>query len=202
MSGHAPASSACLGCLSSVGPALSPSLPLPLQSIRGAVFSRTGAKCPDLHKQMRGARSRNGECAPPSYSDQSQALRPPPCSTFILPAPCSRASRRSELLHVRLSPSELGLRSHLTSTLAGVKFSRRAASRSAESKQAWPPLSLNQHLAAILDVDALLHLLHTLTAEVIDGTIGAELVCACIHTADACAYDVLEHGIGAFLHGA
>lgn len=76
MSGHAPASSACLGYLSSVGPALSPSLPLPPQSIRGAVFSRTGAKCPDLHKQMRGARSRNGECAPPGYSDQSQALRP------------------------------------------------------------------------------------------------------------------------------
>ena len=50
MSGHAPASSACLGCLSSVGPALSPSLPLPLQSIREAVFSRTGAKCPDLHE--------------------------------------------------------------------------------------------------------------------------------------------------------
>ena len=82
MSGHAPASSACLGCLSSVGPALSPSLPLPLQSIRGAVFSRTGAKCPDLHKQMRGARSRNGECAPPGYSDQSQALRPQPCSAL------------------------------------------------------------------------------------------------------------------------
>ena len=82
MSGHAPASSACLGCLSSVGPALSPSLPLPLQSIREAVFSRTGAKCPDLHKQMRGARSRNGECAPPAYSDQSQALRPLTCSAL------------------------------------------------------------------------------------------------------------------------
>ena len=82
MSGHAPASSACLGCLSSVGPALSPSLPLPLHSIRGAVFSRTGAKCPDLHKQMRGARSRNGECAPPGYSDQSQALRPLTCSAL------------------------------------------------------------------------------------------------------------------------
>lgn len=82
MSGHAPASSACLGCLSSVGPALSPSLPLPLQSIRGAAFSRTGAKRPDLHKQMRGARSRNGECAPPGYSDQSQALRPLTCSAL------------------------------------------------------------------------------------------------------------------------
>ena len=82
MSGHAPASSACLGCLSSVGPALSPSLPLPLQSIRGAVFFWTGAKCPDLHKQMRGARSRNGECAPPGYSDQSQALRPLTCSAL------------------------------------------------------------------------------------------------------------------------
>lgn len=82
MSGHAPASSACLDCLSSVGPALSPSLPLPLQSIRGAVFSRAGAKCPDLHKQMRGARSRNGECAPPGYSDQNQALRPLTCSAL------------------------------------------------------------------------------------------------------------------------
>lgn len=82
MSGHAPASSACLGCLSSVGSVPSPSLPFPLQSIRGAVFSRTGAKCPDLHKQMRGARSRNGECAPPGYSDQSQALRPLTCSAL------------------------------------------------------------------------------------------------------------------------
>lgn len=79
-SAHAPASPACPGGLSAVGPVPQAALPLLLPSICRAAFSQAGAKCPGLHKQMGGARSRNGECAPPGYSDQSHALRPLPCS--------------------------------------------------------------------------------------------------------------------------
>ena len=59
MSGHAPASSACLGCLSSVGPALSPSLPLPLQSIRDNYEKIVLSLEPGLDTSYDGIKSEN-----------------------------------------------------------------------------------------------------------------------------------------------
>ena len=92
--------------------------------------------------------------------------------------------------------------SHLLSTLASAVGLRPNASRSAESKRVWILLSLTQHFAAILDVDALLHLRHTLTTQVVDSTRGTLTTHSAIDTTNTSTLNVLEHGVSTLFHGA